>query len=146
MTEETDKRVTTNYEDVLQNMEMVIQQIDTEADDLVDVEVLDAIDALFNAYSAELKGRNAPTIRLSPLKRKIYDGVREVCEFRLGRESIQTADGKPLEVKPEPISVEAVAECLKRIRASIRRWNASNGRRGYLEFTATFFPSISQKR
>ena len=146
MTDETDVRVTADYEDVLQNMEMVIQQIDLEADDLVDLEVLDAIDALFNAYSAELKGRNAPTIRLSPLKRKIYDAVREVCEFRLGRESIQTADGKPLEHMPEPITVEAVVECLKRIKVSVRRWNASNGRRGYLEFTATFFLPINQKR
>lgn len=146
MTDETDKRVTTDYEDVLQNIEMVIQQIDQEAGDLVDVEVLDAIDTLINAYSAELKGRSAPTVRLSSLKKRIYESVREVCEFRLGRASLETPDGKPLETKPKPISIETIVECLKRIKVSIRRWNASNGRRGYLEFTATFFLPINHKR
>ena len=145
MTDETDERITARYEDVLQNMEFAIQQVDTEADDLVDVEVLDAIDALLNTYNAELNGRNPPFSRLSPLKKKIYESVKEVCEFRLGRTSLTTLEGKPISEQPEPISVEALVECLKRLRVSIRRWNASNGRRGYIEFTATFFLPINQR-
>ncbi len=145
MTDETDERITTDYEDVLQNMEFAIQTVDHETDDLVDVEVLDAIEALLNAYSAELKGRNAPFTRLSPTKKKIYDSVVQMCEWRLGRISLDMADGKPVTEKPEPFSVEALIECLKRLRVSIRRWNASNGRRGYLEFTATFFLPINKR-
>ncbi len=145
MTDETDERITTEYEDVLQNMEFSIQTIDHQSEDLVDVEVLDAIEALLNAYSAELKGRNAPFVRLSPTKKRVYEAVKGACEFRLGRAPLMDAEGKPLDAAPKPISVEAIVECLKRLKVSIRRWNASNGRRGYLEFTATFFLPINQR-
>jgi hypothetical protein len=139
VTDTTHERITTDFEDILQAMEQEIQIIDRKTDDLIDSEVYDAIDALTNAYIAEQRGRNAPNVRLSPLKKQIYDAVREVCETRIQREEERG------EAEAKRVPVDAIVECLKRLRISIKRWNASNGRRGYIEFTATFFLKLPSR-
>ena len=128
------------YLDVLQNMELAIRQVDKASVDLTDLEVMDALDNLMRAYMAEANGRSAPFMRLSALKRQVYDAVKSVAEWRMGRDSETFPTGKnlPAKVAPEPIPLDAILACLKRIRLSIKRWNGSNGRRGYLEYIEKF--------
>ncbi len=131
------------YLDVLQNIEAMIVQSDEEVRDLTDMEVGDVLDALIQTYSAEAGGRSAPILRLSPLKRKVYDNVRTVCEWRLGREPLEeaTPDGKrkPKEIPAqEGMTAEAMVACLKRLRLSMKRWTHMGGRRGYLEFIRNY--------
>jgi hypothetical protein len=54
---------------------------------------------------------------------------------RAGREKTARDESVP---DIEPISVEEIIKCLKRIQTSIRRWNKQNGRRGYLDFVSEF--------
>jgi hypothetical protein len=39
---------------------------------------------------------------------------------------------------PEPIKVEEILLCLKRILKSVNRWNKSAGQRGYLTFIVQY--------
>lgn len=38
----------------------------------------------------------------------------------------------------EPMSVEEIVGCLKRVRRSIETWNKQLGRRGYYDFVSEF--------
>ena len=40
--------------------------------------------------------------------------------------------------RPEPVSLDVIVACLKRIRKSIQRWNKEGGRQGYLIFIQRF--------
>lgn len=141
MTNETEERIEKTYLNILQEMEQEIQIIDRASEDLIDAEVYDAIDALLGAYTAQLRGRNAPHVRLSPLKKQIYEAVKAACEARITRDSEQAGSDNS-----DKVSVDAIVECLKRLRISIKRWNTVNGRRGYIEFTANFFLKLPDKR
>ena len=46
--------------------------------------------------------------------------------------------GEEMEVRPEPLQVEEIGQCLKRIHKSVQRWNKLRGRRGYLDFVSPF--------
>ena len=140
--------IETEHEDVLQNLEAAIVTIDKANTDLTDLEVLDALDNLIRAYTAEENGRPTPFMRLSPLKRQVYDAVKDMAEWRMGRtqeasssRALVKSDSEKLRLKmPTPITLEELLACLKRIRLSIKRWNGSNGRRGYLEYVRNFLP------
>ena len=43
-------------------------------------------------YSAEAAGRRPPTLRLTPLKRELFDHTHAICEWRMGRDSLAPAD------------------------------------------------------
>jgi hypothetical protein len=137
------EEIEAQYLDVLQNIEFAIVQVDQQADDLTDMEVADALDALMRSYQAEASGRAAPFQRLSPLKRQVYDSVKTMCDWRLGKQPPSEETDLPAVVEkrgpdPEPTPPEAILACLKRVRLSVKRWNGSNGRRGYLEFVSNF--------
>jgi len=68
----------------------------------------------------------------------VYEAVQMMCEWRLGKEDIfQTETGEP-GPQPEPVSIEVIIACLKRIRKSVERWNREGGRQGYLTFIERF--------
>ncbi len=61
-----------------------------------------------------------------------------MCEWRLGREAIDTEE-KHLQMKvTKSLSVEEMIVCLKRIRKSVETWNKQGGRKGYLEYIDQF--------
>jgi hypothetical protein len=136
--------VVERYLDVLQNIEHAVVRLDKVSDDLTDMEVADVLDNLMRAYTAEANGRSAPFMRLSPLKRQVYDAIKATCEWRMGRETLVDASDRSLPKKkgpePDPIPLDVLLACLKRIRLSVKRWNGSNGRRGYLEYIHDFLP------
>ena len=163
----TERAIELEFEDVLQNIEFNIQMVDRETDDLVDLEVADALDALIKNYSAEAAGRIPSKIMLSPTKRNVYDAVRGICEIRMARTTfsdeesalnedteresavitkVERDDGEAIDMRElfvdmKNISLSDMILCLKRIRNSVKHWNVANGRRGYIEFTAVFFPT-----
>jgi len=63
----------------------------------------------------------------------VYDRIREMCQWRLGRTEITLSD-EFTRLKPEPISVDEIMDCLKRIGKSVDLWNKQGGRQGYLYF------------
>lgn len=134
------------YEDVLQNIEFAIISVYEQNPDLTDVNVDNALDGLVRIYTAEERGRTAPTLRLNALEREVYERVKTVCDWRLGRSSLGAvgeadASAEELIVPSDAITVEEIIACLKRIRKSIKLWTTEFGRRGYLNFVNQFFSS-----
>jgi hypothetical protein len=68
--------------------------------------------------------------------RTVFDAVRTVCEWRMGRPR-----GPVLAKDDPPVPDIAVAEmdaCLKRIRKSVDLWSKESGPRGYLNFVRQY--------
>ncbi len=64
--------------------------------------------------------------------------VETMCDWRLGDETLLSADMKNRGPRPEPVSVDVIVACLKRIRKSVEKWNKQGGRQGYLTFIERF--------
>src|SRR5574341_2410273 len=117
------------YLDVLQNIEMAIVSVYRENSDLTDYDVDKVLNLLWAEYRNEKTGRKTPMPFLNPNARLVYDRVREMCEWRLGRTDMIGSDGA-VAVKPKAISVEELMDCLKRIRKSVALWTKEGGRQG----------------
>ena len=127
-------RTEENYEDVLQNLEYAIVELFRRRPELLDYDVDAALEWLVARYVAELRGRD-PREAPAGIRGELAAEVAVVCEWRLGRREMP---GVP---PVEPLlPIEALLECLKRLRKSVRRWNREGGRRGYLTFVQRFLP------
>jgi len=131
-------RVEDQYFDVLQNIETAIVAVYEDESGLLDVEVLDAINALIRTYAWEKDGRGAPTLRLSDRAQRVFDSSRRMCEWRLGRQSLNSGTVERGETKPDELTVSDIVLCLQRIRSSVRLWNKQGGRQGYLDYVRQF--------
>ncbi|MBD0319169.1 MAG: hypothetical protein ICV87_02480 [Gemmatimonadetes bacterium] len=121
------------YEDVLQNIESAIVGIYRSDPALVDYEVDGCLESLIASYTAEIQGRPPRDAPSDPNRRRVFEAVREVCEWRLGRADLQGfgATG-PLNTMDE------IVACLKRVRKSAQRWTKRAGRQGYLSFVSKY--------
>jgi hypothetical protein len=127
------------YEDVLQNIEFAIVETYRERpEEISDWSVESALDALVRAYAAEHSGRTVRPARLSEAEQAIYDRVKSMCEWRLGREQLQVEGASPILQELQPKTIDEIVACLKRVRASVKRWHKSGGRRGYLDFVSMY--------
>lgn len=120
------------YLDVLQNIEMAIVSVYREHHDLLDYDVDKALNLLWNEYRNEKQGKTTPVPKLGENAQLVYDRVKEMCEWRLGRRKEKI--GGWFKAQPQPISIEEVVDCLKRIRKSVDLWSKQGGRQGYLYF------------
>jgi len=126
------------YEDVLQNIEFVIVSVYREHPEITDWTVETALDGLVRVYQAEGLGRAAPKLRLSEQEQQVFDRVRAMCEWRMGREWLTVEDNQPVLPEMPTKTLDEISACLKRIRTSVKRWNKSGGRRGYLDFVSQY--------
>jgi hypothetical protein len=128
------------FHDVLQNIESAIVSVYDKAPDLLDLDVIDALDAAVRRYVAEQGGRTPPKLLLAERALRVYEAVERMCEWMLGRSA---PDGNALVAMAagpnDPESVEDILNCLKRIRKSVRTWNERGGRQGYLDFVGEVF-------
>jgi hypothetical protein len=123
--------------DVLQNIEFAIVTTFRKDPSVLDLDVHDAVSALVRHYEAEEQQFRPPQVPLGNRPQRIFDAVRNVCEWRLGRASALSAPGgEPLESPPSTLA-EIIA-CLKRIRKSVQRWTKVGGRQGYLSFVSQY--------
>ena len=121
------------YLDVLQNIEMAIVSVYREHDDLLDYDVDKVLNLLWKEYRNEQINKTTPMPILNANAQLVYNQVRAMCEWRLGRTEMTGTKGA-VRLKLEPISVDEIMECLKRIRKSVDLWNKQGGRQGYLYF------------
>ncbi len=123
------------YLDVLQNIEFGIVSVYQRHNDLNDYEVMNALDALIDAYRREIRGHTPKDYHLTEKEFLVFSEVREMCEFRLGRKNIdEKMSGDTL----VPKTAEEILSCLRKIRKSVERWNSRNGRQGYLNFVKEY--------
>jgi hypothetical protein len=125
------------YLDVLQNIEFGIVHVYKAHPEMTDWDALNALEALIRTYQAEGRGKTTSSFSLTPLSQKVFESVRAMCEWRLGREKLYK-DGEMLDLKMTPLTLDEMVACLKRIRRSINMWNRNRGQRGYLSFIVEF--------
>jgi len=127
------------YEDVLQNIEFGIVQVYRDHPEMTDWQALDAVEAVLRKYQAETRGRQARLPTLDLVAEEARDRVETMCEWRLGRAApFMDEEEQRLEISPEPISLDEIIACLKRIRKSIKYWKRQGGQQGYLTFVEPF--------
>ena len=124
------------YNDILQNIEFVIVSIYRQHQELIDSNVETALQSLIRTYRNISRGgsERPPS---SPLAAKVYVSMKEMCDWRLGRESLQNFEGE-IGPGPTPITVDEIISCLQRIRRSVKIWGKKGGRQGYLYFINQF--------
>jgi hypothetical protein len=120
------------YLDVLQNIEMTIVTVYRENHHLLDYDVDKALNLLWTEYKNQKQDRTTPALKLGESAQLVYDRVKEVCEWRLGRRNEKIRGW--FKAQPQPLSIDEIMDCLKRIRKSIDLWNKQGGRQGYLYF------------
>ena len=132
------------YQDVLQNLEEAIIAYYRENPELIDSEVETAISWLIKVYSAEAQGKTTGYRQPKGISLKVADSVKQMCEWRLGREKLKVEDesGEITEVglkelELEQLTPEQIVACLKKIQSSVKFWT-KYGRQGYLKFVAKF--------
>ena len=121
--------------DVLQNIEFAIVSVYRERSDLLDYDVMRALDALIDVYRAEARGHSPKDISLPEPEGTVFQRVKEMCELRLGRQVAATRVHMPFEGDKTASDILA---CLRKIRRSAERWNKRGGQQGYLQFVSEF--------
>jgi len=126
------------YLDVLQNVEAGIMQVFREHPEMTDAEALQAVEGALRLYQAEVKKRNPPALRFSPLAQEAFDAVKAMCDWRLGRGELVDDSGRAVDLGITPKTMDEIIACLKRIRRSIELWSKRGGRQGYLNYVDDF--------
>ena len=126
------------YVDVLQNIEFAIVSTSYDHPEMVDGHVIWALEAVINSYRAEQAGRTPEEFPASVVEADLYRAIRNMCEWRLGRLTPREEEAAELGPAPEPITVEEILLCLKRILKSVNGWNRTGGQRGYLTFIVQY--------
>ena len=131
------ERFEDQYLDVLQNIEAAIVSVYHDQPELTDYSVENAIAGLFRVYQARLKERPAPKLTLNGPEQKIYDAVKETCDWRLG-ELQQSEEAETDDAAIALNTLDEIVACLKRIRKSVNFWTKEGGRQGYLNYIVLF--------
>lgn len=128
------------YQDVLQNLEGAIIRYYRSNPELIDAQVKTAIERLVKIYGAEAVGKTSSYPAPRGVSGEVANRVKQICEWRLGREKIVGEDeqGQERELEIETLEAKELVECLKRIMSSIKLWTKKGGRQGYLEFVGQF--------
>lgn len=118
--------------DLLQNIEFSIVEAYRAIPAITDYDVNDALDALTRHYVAEEAGRAPSAIALDLRAQAVYDNVRRICEWRMGR--------APAASPPSLVhkGLGDVVFGLRTIMKSIKRWSGRGGKRGYLDFVKNY--------
>ncbi len=81
-------RVEEEYADVLQNIESAIVAVFDADPKVADRDVLAAVDALTRSYMRDKAGRGTEAPGPPGRARAVYQQCRRICEWRLGRQSL----------------------------------------------------------
>ena len=102
--------------DVLQNIEFAIVSVYRERSDLVDYDVMRALDALIDVYRAGSRGHTPKTIHLPEPESLVFQRIKEMCEFRLGRHELAIQRQAP---SGEAKTVDAILACVTDFSVSL---------------------------
>lgn len=127
-----------DHQDVLQNIEFAIVSVYHRNPRLADYDVEKALDVLIRVYQAEIRHQTSKAPSMNPLTQEVFDSVKTMCEWRLGREALASEANQSQLMIPDPVSVDQIIASLKRILKSVRKWNKRGGRQGYLQFIDQF--------
>jgi hypothetical protein len=138
-------KVEEQYFDVLQNLETAIVTAYDQNPRLLDLDVMDALNALIRSYTLEERGVSPRLPTVSGPSRSVLDLTRRICEWRLGRQPLNPADPGVGRLTTGYLSVGELILCLKRIRNSVRLWTERGGRQGYLDYVRHFLEDARRR-
>jgi hypothetical protein len=125
---------TEDHLDVLQNIEFAVVQVWRQHPEATNYTVMRAYEAAIAQYHGQARGLETKAGKLTGLDATVFEAVKRMCEFRLGRE-------KPAGLSDlQPLSLEDLVACLRKLRKSVDHWSKRGGRQAYLEFIAKFVP------
>lgn len=126
------------YQTVLYNIEAQIQGVYKERNHLLDYDVEVVVSKLIMDYQHEQKGKGNHLERTlaNDDQKFLHAHLKAVCGFYLGSQAL-TEERKPIQYS-DPLTLDEIITCLKRIHKSINTWTRENGRQGYLNFTRKF--------
>jgi len=127
-----------DYLDVLQNIESAIVKTCRCHRELCDYDVMRTLEALINVYVSEQRGHTRREFNLSPGEQEMMSLVHRICEWRLGRRELGDDPDEGDENVPNPITLDELIQCLKRILKSVSTWSKEGGRHGYLTFVSQY--------
>lgn len=132
------------YLDVLHNIESTIVMYYREHPDLIDAETEAALESLIKYYNASSKGFSSSSQQPTGNSAGLFEALKVVCDWRLGREALPVTDkkGNPalVNLDIEILTPSQIVACLKRIKSSVKLWTKKEGRRGYLNFIQQHIP------
>jgi len=123
------------HPDVLQNIEFAVATVYRQNREMTDYSVTRVYEALIKRYTAEAAGREVTEPKLDKLEMELLAFARDMCEWRLGRASL---DGKSDLETEASIDLHTMIRCLRRLLKSVERWNKQGGRQGYLQFMSQY--------
>jgi hypothetical protein len=126
------------YMDVLQNIEFGLVSAYRDNPGLTDTGTMYAVETLIKVYSGELQGREVALPQFKPEEQAVYNVAKATCDWRLGKTSLEDNKGRKVAMEADPLTLEEIIACLKRIRKSIETWYKRGGRRGYYEFVKQY--------
>jgi hypothetical protein len=119
-------------------LESLINSVAREDGSLLDLHVLDALEATRRSFGAELDGRTFQPARMDPRVHFLFFGLRAVGNLLVGHPAPDLEN--QMREPPEPISVDTLIKLLRRLEKSVKIWSEQGGRQGYLEYIASFLP------
>lgn len=126
------------YQDILQNLESAVLAASRQHSGMPDYFIADAYEALITHYAAETNERIPPKLRINGLALEVFNGIKNVCEWRLGRSTFEEAEKQGGTTVETPISLEILVKCLKRLHKSQKYWTQEGGRQGYQNYISQF--------
>ena len=124
---------------MLQNIEQAIISVYKDQRELTDYQVDSALEALGRTYLREKMG-GAPVLPKNNLSIAVYESMKMMCDWRLGRANMVDEEGQPMQAGMEALTIDEIQACLKRLRKSVSTWNKQSGTRGYLGYISQFLP------
>jgi hypothetical protein len=124
--------------DVLQNLEFAVVEVWRANPEMTDYVALRAYEAARQYYRAELRGQPPKPPALTGLDAVAFAALKQMCEFRLGRDSGPPPASEKDTVPVPPLPLEKLLACLQELAKSAERHTRSGGRQGYLQFIDGF--------
>jgi hypothetical protein len=120
------------------SIESAIYSVYKENRDLLDYNVDKALNGAVRTLNSQKRGRKPPTLKLKDDEQKIYDDFMSLVDLHTSEGYFTTEDGEGIDLPIEPITIDEMIACFKRIQRSIKLMS-SQGRQGYLNFIEQFF-------
>jgi hypothetical protein len=126
------------YFSQLFSIESAIYEVYAENPNLLDFNVDKALNGAARTLNNQKRGRKPPTLKLKNDEQRIYDRFMELVILHTSDGGFTTEDGEEIDLPIEPITIDEMVACFKRIQRSIKLMS-DQGRQGYLNFIQQFF-------
>ena len=127
------------YIDVLQNIEFALVETYKKYEAMTDYDAEKAITTLIKTYqTGNHEHEDLPPILRTEEQKHAYTFAKSMCDMRLSGDFSFEKNNKPVSLEMEPLEIDEIIACLKRVRKSIKMWNKKLGQRGYFHFVREF--------